>query len=146
MGTYFQSAEEAREAGKWLVIDAADMPLGRLASQVAQLIRGKHRPQFTRHANGGDFVIVVNAEKIRLTGKKLEQKIYYRHSGYAGGLKEVVAYEFLRKDPEGMIQHAVRGMLPKGALGHTMLRKLKVYKGAEHPHKAQQPEKIEFSI
>jgi large subunit ribosomal protein L13 len=125
---------------KWLVVDAAGQTLGRLASEVASLIRGKHKPQFTPHVDTGDFVIVINADKIVLTGKKLQQKKYYRHSGYPGGLRTTTAQEMLNTKPERMIELAVKGMLPKNKLGHQMQTKLKVYAGAEHPHAAQKPE------
>ncbi|MFC0212790.1 50S ribosomal protein L13 [Paenibacillus chartarius] len=124
---------------KWLVVDAAGQTLGRLASEVAALIRGKHKPEFTPHVDTGDFVVVINAEKIVLTGKKLQQKKYYRHSGYPGGLRTTTAQEMLNTKPERIIELAVHGMLPKNKLGHQMQTKLKVYAGAEHPHAAQQP-------
>lgn len=139
MGTFFQSSEEAEKARKWLVVDAAGVPLGRIASEIARLVRGKHKPQFTKHVDGGDFVIVLNASKVRLTGKKLQQKKYYRHTGYIGGLKEIVAADLLRKDPEQVIKHAVQGMLPRGPLGRRLINKVKVYSGSEHPHAAQLP-------
>jgi large subunit ribosomal protein L13 len=125
---------------KWLVVDAAGQTLGRLASEVAALIRGKHKPEFTPHVDTGDFVVVINAEKIVLTGKKLQQKKYYRHSGYPGGLRTTTAQEMLNTKPERIIELAVYGMLPKNKLGSQMQTKLKVYAGAEHPHTAQQPE------
>jgi large subunit ribosomal protein L13 len=125
---------------KWLVVDAAGQTLGRLASEVASLIRGKHKPEFTPHVDTGDFVVVINANKIVLTGKKLQQKKYYRHSGYPGGLRTTTAQEMLNSKPERMIELAVRGMLPKNKLGHQLQTKLKVYAGAEHPHAAQQPQ------
>lgn len=125
---------------KWLIVDAAGQTLGRLASEVASLIRGKHKPQFTPHIDTGDFVVVINAEKIVLTGKKLQQKKYYRHSGYPGGLRTTTAQEMLNTKPERIIELAVKGMLPKNKLGHQMQTKLKVYAGAEHPHAAQLPE------
>lgn len=125
---------------KWLVVDAAGQTLGRLASEVASLIRGKHKPQFTPHVDTGDFVVVINAEKIVLTGKKLQQKKYYRHSGYPGGLRTTTAQEMLNSKPERIIELAVKGMLPKNKLGNALQTKLKVYAGAEHPHAAQQPE------
>ncbi|MDC0358851.1 50S ribosomal protein L13 [Oligoflexia bacterium] len=140
MKTYFQSKEDAHKARKWVVVDAANVPLGRLASEVACLIRGKHKPEFTHHVDGGDFVVVVNAEKIKLTGKKMDAKIYYSHSGYAGGLKETPVRRMLEKHPERVVQKAVKGMLPRGALGSQLLNKLKVYIGSEHPHDAQKPE------
>jgi large subunit ribosomal protein L13 len=125
---------------KWLIVDAAGQTLGRLASEVASLIRGKHKPQFTPHVDTGDFVVVINADKIVLTGKKLLQKKYYRHSGYPGGLRTTTAQEMLNTKPERMIELAVKGMLPKNKLGHQLQTKLKVYAGAEHPHEAQKPE------
>lgn len=144
MSTYFQSKEEASVASKWVVVNAAGVPLGRLASEVAALIRGKHRPEFTRHTDGGDFVIVVNAGQVVLTGKKRSLKIYYHHTGYPGGLKEIKAETMLSKHPDRVIKGAVQGMLPKGALGHRMINKLKVYAGAGHPHSAQMPEAYEL--
>jgi large subunit ribosomal protein L13 len=124
---------------QWHVIDASDVVLGRLASHAAILLRGKHKPIFAPHVDTGDFVIVVNAEKVALTGRKLEQKQAYRHSGYPGGLRAVAYSDLLEKHPERVIEKAVRGMLPKNSLGRSMLRKLKVYAGPEHPHQAQQP-------
>lgn len=129
---------------KWLIVDAAGQTLGRLASEVASLIRGKHKPQFTPHVDTGDFVVVINAEKIVLTGKKLEQKKYYRHSGFPGGLRTTTAQQMLNTKPERMIELAVKGMLPKNKLGNSLQTKLKVYAGAEHPHAAQQPEVYEL--
>jgi large subunit ribosomal protein L13 len=125
---------------KWYVVDAKGQTLGRLASEVATLLRGKHKPQYTPHVDTGDFVIVINAAAIELSGKKLQQKRYYRHSGYPGGLKSTTAGELRSKRPELMIELAVKGMLPKGSLGRSQLKKLKVYAGEEHPHLAQQPE------
>jgi large subunit ribosomal protein L13 len=139
MGTFFQTSEAAEKARKWVVVDAAGAPIGRVASEIATLIRGKHKPEFTQHVDGGDFVIVLNASQVRFTGKKLEKKKYYRHSGYIGGLKEISAGDLLRKDPEQVIRHAVQGMLPRGPLGRRLIAKLKVYPGAEHPHAAQMP-------
>ncbi len=129
---------------KWYVVDAADKTLGRLASEVAKVLRGKHKPIFTPHMDTGDYVIVINAEKVKVTGKKLEQKIYYRHSGYVGGLKETKLKEKLAKKPEEVIELAVKGMLPKGPLGRQMYRKLFVYAGPEHKHAAQKPEALSF--
>lgn len=129
---------------KWYVVDAADKTLGRLASEVAKVLRGKHKPIFTPHMDTGDYVIVINAEKIKVTGKKLEQKIYYRHSGYVGGLKETKLKEKLAKKPEEVIELAVKGMLPKGPLGRQMYKKLFVYAGPEHKHAAQKPEALSF--
>ncbi|MEW9031456.1 MAG: 50S ribosomal protein L13 [Planifilum fimeticola] len=125
---------------KWYVVDAKGKTLGRLASEVAALLRGKHKPQFTPHVDTGDFVIVINAKDAQLTGKKLSNKIYYRHSGWPGGLKMTTAADMRNTRPERMIELAVKGMLPKTSLGRRQLRKLKVYAGPEHPHQAQQPE------
>lgn len=124
---------------QWLVIDATDVVLGRLASHAATLLRGKHKPTFANHIDTGDFVIVINADKVALTGQKLEQKKAYRHSGYPGGLKAVTYSELLEKNPARAVEKAIRGMLPKNSLGRQQLSKLKVYTGAEHPHAAQQP-------
>ena len=130
----------------WWVVDASDLPLGRLASEIAQIIRGKHKPTFAPHTNGGDFVIVVNAEKVAVSSGKSAEKIYYRHSGYPGGLT-AESFESLReRRPEAIIERAVRGMLPKNRLGRQMLRKLKVHAGSEHPHRAQSPQPLEFDI
>ena len=123
----------------WYVIDATDVVLGRLASQIATLLRGKHKPIFAPHLDTGDFVIVINADKVALTGQKREKKIAYRHSGYPGGLRSTPYSELLEKFPERAVEKAVRGMLPKNSLGRTQLKKLKVYAGGEHPHQAQQP-------
>lgn len=125
---------------KWYVIDATGKTLGRLASEAASIIRGKHKPQFTPHVDTGDFVVVINASKIVLTGKKLQNKKYYTHSMYSGGLKVTVAQDMLANKPERMLELAIHGMLPKTRLGNSMKLKLKVYAGAEHPHQAQQPE------
>lgn len=133
------SAKPGEVERRWYVVDAQGKVLGRLASEVATVLRGKRKPQFTPHVDTGDFVIVVNAEKVRLTGKKLRQKIYYRASGYPGGLKATAAGAMLKKHPERVIQHAVRGMLPRNKLGDALYRKLKVYAGAKHPHQAQKP-------
>jgi large subunit ribosomal protein L13 len=137
------SAKEQEIEKKWFVVDAEDQVLGRLASEVARRLRGKHKPVFTPHADTGDFVIVINAEKIRLTGDKLDSKMYYRYSGYLGGMKEISARKQLAKKPEELIKHAVRGMLPKNSLGKRQGKKLKVYAGPDHPHEAQQPEPLE---
>jgi len=125
---------------KWYIVDAAGQTLGRLASEVASIIRGKHKPEFTPHVDTGDFVIVINASQIKLTGKKLTDKKYYRHSLYPGGLKVTTAQDMLNNKPDRMIELAVHGMLPKNRLGDSLKTKLKVYGGAEHPHQAQQPE------
>jgi large subunit ribosomal protein L13 len=129
---------------KWIVIDAKDKVLGRVAAESARILRGKHKPQFATHMDSGDFVIIVNASKIRLTGKKLQQKTYYRHSGYPGGLKSIKADKLLKEKPERMLHIAVRGMLPKNTLGRAQLTKLKVYAGETHPHAAQKPETYQF--
>lgn len=127
----------------WWLVDAEDRVLGRLAARIASVLRGKHKPGFTPHVDAGDFVVVVNAEKVRLTGRKLEQKTYYRHSGWPGGLKQITAGRILSgPHPDRVLRNAVRGMLPKNSLGRKMLGKLKVYAGPEHPHQAQQPEAI----
>ena len=129
---------------KWYVVDATDMTLGRLASEVAKVLRGKNKPIFTPHMDTGDYVIVVNAEKIKVTGRKMDQKIYYRHSEYVGGMKETTLKEKLAKKPEEVIELAVRGMLPKGPLGRQMYKKLFVYAGPDHKHAAQKPEVLAF--
>lgn len=130
---------------KWYVIDAADQTLGRLSTEVANILRGKNKPIFTPHIDTGDYVIIINADKVKVTGKKLDQKIYYRHSEYVGGMKETTLKEMMNKKPEFVVEHAVKGMLPKGPLGRQMLSKLHVYAGAEHPHAAQQPEVYEIA-
>lgn len=129
---------------KWYVVDATDMTLGRLASEVAKVLRGKNKPVFTPHIDTGDYVIVINAEKIKVTGKKMDQKIYYRHSDYVGGMKETTLKEQLAKKPESVVEMAVKGMLPKGPLGRQMYKKLFVYAGPEHKHAAQKPEALTF--
>ncbi len=129
---------------KWYVVDATNMTLGRLAAEVAKVLRGKNKPIFTPHIDTGDYVIVVNAEKIKVTGKKLDQKIYYRHSDYVGGMKEATLREMLAKKPEKVIELAVKGMLPKGPLGRQMYTKLYVYAGPDHKHAAQKPEVLTF--
>ena len=129
---------------KWYVVDATGMTLGRLASEIASVLRGKNKPIFTPHIDTGDYVIVINAEKVAVTGKKLDQKIYYKHSAYVGGMKETTLKEKLAKKPEEVIEHAVKGMLPKGPLGRQMYKKLFVYAGPEHRHAAQKPETLTF--
>ena len=131
---------------KWVLIDAEGKTLGRLASEIAKILRGKHRPEYTPNMLTGDFVVVVNAEKVRLTGKKLTDKYYTRYSGYPGGLRKIPVGEMLKKHPERVLQHAVKGMLPKGPLGRRMLKRLKVYAGPTHPHAAQKPEKLELEV
>jgi len=128
----------------WYVVDAADKTLGRLASEIAQYIRGKHKPTFTPHVDMGDYVIVVNAEKVKLTGKKWDDKKHYSHTNYPGGINEITYKELRAKDPEFIIEKAVKGMLPHNKLGKKMVKKLKVYSGPKHPHQAQQPEKLEL--
>ena len=137
-------AKEHEVEKKWHLIDARDRILGRLASKIAIILRGKHKPIFTPHMDAGDYVVVVNADKVALTGDKLEKKIYYRHSGYVGGLKEVPAKEMLLRRPENLIKLAVKGMLPKNSLGRRQLTKLKIYAGPDHPHQAQKLEKLEI--
>ncbi|MDO4317281.1 MAG: 50S ribosomal protein L13 [Lachnospiraceae bacterium] len=129
---------------KWYVVDAEGQTLGRLASAVASVLRGKNKPTFTPHIDTGDYVIIVNADKVKVTGKKLEQKIYYNHSDYPGGMKETTLKEMLAKKPEEVMKLAIKGMLPKGPLGRSMITKLHVYAGPEHPHKAQSPETLTF--
>ena len=129
---------------KWYVVDAEGCTLGRLASEVASVLRGKNKPVFTPHVDTGDYVIVINAEKIKVTGKKLDQKIYYSHSDYVGGMKETTLREMMNKKPETVIELAVKGMLPTGPLGRQMIKKLHVYAGAEHGHEAQKPEVLTF--
>lgn len=131
---------------KWFVVDAAGQTLGRLAVEVAKILRGKHKPTFTPHMDTGDHVIVINAELIQLTGKKLSQKTYFRHSGYPGGTTFTKASDMLANKPERMVELAIKGMLPKNRLGKQTYTKLKVYRGAEHPHQAQQPEVLELNI
>ncbi|GAB4480566.1 MAG: 50S ribosomal protein L13 [Anaerolineae bacterium] len=139
-----QSVRAEDVARKWYVVDADGKTLGRLASEIASILRGKHKPYFTPHVDCGDFVIVVNAEKIHVTGRRMDQKMYYQHSGYPGGLKSETLRSRLARKPETVIRQAVRLMLPKNTLGRQMLKKLKVYAGPEHPHAAQQPEPLEF--
>jgi len=129
---------------KWYVVDATGYTLGRLSSEIAKILRGKNKPTFTPHIDTGDYVIVINAENIKVTGKKLDQKVYYNHSDYVGGMRETTLKEMLAKKPERVIELAVKGMLPKGPLGREMIKKLHVYAGAEHPHAAQQPEVLTF--
>ena len=139
MKTYVPKQVEPR----WVLIDAEGKTLGRLATKIATLLRGKHRPDWTPNVSMGDFVVVVNADKIRVTGKKLEQKIYTRYSGYPGGLKKIPLEKMLATHPERVLEHAVKGMLPKGPLGRRLFKRLKVYAGPDHPHQAQRPEKLE---
>ncbi|HIJ60828.1 MAG TPA: 50S ribosomal protein L13 [Nitrospirae bacterium] len=143
MKTLFAKSSEVDH--KWLLVDAKDLILGRMASAIAVRLRGKNKPQFTPNTDTGDFVIVVNADKIKVTGDKLRQKVYYRNTGYVGNLKEQTLQERMKKDPEGVIRDAVWGMLPKNRLGRQLIKKLKVYKSSEHPHKAQNPEEIKLN-
>ena len=142
MKTFFATNETAKR--DWVVLDAEGKVLGRLATEVARRLRGKHKPEFTPHADAGDYVIVINAAKVRTTGNKLEGKVYWRHTGHPGGLKSTTLGKMQAEHPERVIEKAVKGMLPKGPLGYAQYRKLKVYAGAEHPHEAQQPTTITF--
>ncbi len=142
MNTYMPNASQIER--KWYVVDAEGKTLGRLAAEVAKVLRGKNKAIFTPHADCGDYVIVVNAEKIKVTGKKLDQKIYYHHSDYVGGMKEATLREMLQRHPDRVIEHAVKGMLPKGPLGRQMYTKLFVYAGPDHKHQAQQPVELTF--
>jgi large subunit ribosomal protein L13 len=144
--TYQVKPAEAISQRKWYVIDATDKPLGRLASQIANVLSGKHKPTYTKHVDTGDFVIVVNASKVKLTGDKLRQKKYYRHSGIPGGFKEETYEHLMQRKPEFPLEKAVKGMLPKSILGRQMLTKLKVYSTADHPHTAQQPQPYTVTI
>ncbi|MCH9828361.1 MAG: 50S ribosomal protein L13 [Pseudomonadota bacterium] len=137
MKTVFANAETAKR--DWVLVDATDKTLGRLASEIARRLRGKHKPEFTPHADTGDYIVVINAEKVRVTGRKLTDKIYYRHTEHPGGIKSTALRDMLDKTPERVLEKAVKGMLPKGPLGYAQFRKLKVYAGSEHPHAAQQP-------
>lgn len=140
MKTYFATKENADN--KWYLVDAEDKVLGRLATQIATYLRGKHKPEFTPHADAGDYIVVINADKIRVTGKKSQDKIYHDHSGFPGGIKSINFDKLQAKSPEKILERAVKGMLPKNPLGRAMYRKLKVYAGTEHPHAAQQPVEI----
>ena len=142
MKTYMANPNKIER--KWYVVDATDKTLGRLTSEIAKVLRGKNKPVYTPHIDTGDYVIVVNAEKIAVTGKKLDQKIYYNHSDYVGGMKETTLREMMDKKPEKVIELAVKGMLPKGPLGRSMIKKLHVYAGPEHNHAAQKPEVLTF--
>jgi len=140
--TYSAKPEEIERT--WYVVDAEGKTLGRLAAEIAKILRGKHKPIYTPHVDTGDYVIVVNADKVRVTGKRLDQKIYYRHSGYIGGLKAVPLRRMLETHPERVIEHAVKGMLPKNRLGRKMYKKLKVYASPDHPHQAQKPQPLDL--
>lgn len=140
--TYYAKPNEVER--EWVLIDAKDMVLGRVATEAARILKGKHKPQYTPHVDTGDFVVIINADKIRVTGTKAGKKTYYRHSGFPGGLKSETFNEAMAKHPERVIEHAVKGMLPKNTLGRAMGMKLKVYAGPEHPHMAQQPRQIKI--
>jgi len=142
MTTY--TAKVGEIENRWVVVDAQGKVLGRLASQIAARLRGKHKPEYTPHVDTGDYVVVVNAAKLRVTGKKAERKIYYRHSGFPGGIKQTNFAKLHAAKPERVLQRAVKGMLPKGPLGYAMIRKLKIYAGGSHPHSAQQPTTLEI--
>ncbi len=144
MKKYTYSAKNTDHQGRWYLVDAENAILGRLASTVAARLRGKHNPLFTPHVDTGDWIIVINADKVSLTGRKWDQKNYYRHSGYIGGLKTITAKKLVEKRPEDLIRFAVKGMLPKNRLGRKLFKKLKVYSGTQHPHEAQQPEILEI--
>ncbi|ODC05145.1 50S ribosomal protein L13 [Terasakiispira papahanaumokuakeensis] len=136
------SAKPQTVTRDWYLVDATDLTLGRLSTELARRLRGKHKPEYTPHVDTGDYIVVINAEKVAVTGKKAQQKMYYRHTGFPGGLKETNFAKLIDHAPEQVIQKAVKGMLPKGPLGRAMLSKLKVYAGAEHPHTAQQPQSL----
>lgn len=142
MKTYMANPDKIER--KWYVVDAEGATLGRLASEIAKVLRGKNKPEYTPHIDTGDYVIVVNAEKVKVTGKKLQQKVYYNHSDYVGGMRETTLAEFLAKKPEKVIELAVKGMLPKGPMGRDMIKKLHVYAGPEHANQAQKPEVLTF--
>lgn len=142
MKTYVTKPDEVQR--EWFVVDASGKTLGRLATEVARILRGKHKPTYSPMIDAGDYVIVVNAEKVRVTGRKLTQKFYYRHSGYPGGFKQISLGDMLARHPTRVIEYAVRGMLPKNALGRQMFKKLKVYAGPDHPHQAQNPKPLEL--
>ena len=142
MKTYVTKPSEVEH--EWFVVDAEGKTLGRLATEIARVLRGKHKPNYSPSVDVGDYVVVVNAEKIHVTGRKMDQKMYYRHSGYPGGLKEINLRDQLAKHPTRVIEHAVKGMLPRNSLGRRMFKKLKVYAGPDHPHQAQRPKPLEF--
>jgi len=142
MKTYLTPVKEIKK--EWFVVDAQEKVLGRLASEIATRLRGKHKPTYSTFIDNGDYIVVVNAEKVKLTGKKLKDKVYYHHTGYIGGIKGITAEELLEKKPADLIFKAVKGMLPKNSLGREQLKKLKVYAGSEHPHEAQQPQALEL--
>lgn len=139
------SANKATVTKEWVVVDATEAPLGRLASEVAKMLRGKHKPNFTPHVDCGDNVIVINAEKVKMTGKKWTDRVYFSHSGYPGGQKETTPAEMFAKDPTRLVEHAIKGMLPKNRLGRELFRNLNVYVGSEHPHGAQKPKEVNIN-
>ena len=145
MKKYTYSAKNSDNEGRWSVVDASGAVLGRLATKIASRLQGKHNPLYTPHADTGDWIVVINADKVMLTGRKLDQKKYYRHSGYIGSLKTTTARELREKRPEDLVRFAVKGMLPKNKLGRKQFKKLKVYAGDQHPHQAQNPEVLEFN-
>ena len=145
MKKYTYSAKDSDNEGRWCVVDASGAVLGRLATTIASRLQGKHNPLYTPHADTGDWIVVINADKVMLTGKKWDQKNYYHHSGYVGGLKTTTARELRDKRPEDLVRFAVKGMLPKNKLGRKQFKKLKVYVGAQHPHEAQNPEALEIA-
>lgn len=142
MKTYMANPDKIER--KWYVVDAEGQTLGRMASEIAKILRGKNKPEFTPHVDTGDYVVVVNAAKVKVTGKKLQQKVYYNHSDYVGGMRETTLAELMQKDPEKVVELAVKGMLPKGPLGRSMIKKLHVYAGPEHKQQAQKPEVLTF--
>jgi len=142
MKTYLTPVKEIER--KWFIVDAQEKTLGRLATEIATRLRGKHKPTYSTFMDNGDFIVVINADKVKLTGKKWDDKMYYRHSGYMGGIKEINAKDLLEKEPTALLFKAVKGMLPKNTLGREQLKKLKVYAGVDHPHAAQQPEALEL--
>ncbi len=145
MKTYIAKEKEVMDARRWFVVDAEDQILGRMASRIASILKGKHKPMYSPHQDVGDFVVVVNAEKIRVTGNKLSDKVYHRHTGYPGGQRTTTLQQMLQKHPDRVIELAVKRMLPKNVLGRGMFLKLKVYAGPEHPHKAQQPVQLDLN-
>ncbi len=145
MKKYTYSAKNSDNEGRWCVVDASGAVLGRLATTIASRLQGKHNPLYTPHVDTGDWIVVINADKVMLTGRKLDKKNYYRHSGYIGGLKSTTARELRDKQPEDLVRFAVKGMLPKNKLGRQQFKKLKVYAGDQHPHQAQNPEVLEFN-
>ena len=144
MTTYFETSKQAADNKRWLLVDAENQPLGRLASNVASILKGKTNPRYAQHNDDGDFVVVINADKVKLTGNKEADKTYYHHTGYIGGIRDEKASELRARKPEELILRSVKGMIPKNALGRKQMSNLKVYAGSEHPHSAQNPEKIEL--